>query len=155
MKRLLLLTFLLLLLPLHGCDKAPTVVSKVSTTQSYTLSSVPSYCFKGTHYTASYYECDAAALRNHIHLIAYFVKAIDASQATLLKITKHVFENGAISIAAVLSESHATIHTYPELNAVFVDLFTCGDKCDWKSFEEILKSTLEPDKIRRKVRVRK
>lgn len=126
----------------------------------FLISIFPFFCnnayeFKGTHYFAQYYGCDTEAMTNSIHLTAYFTKAIDKSGATLLKLTPHVFENRAMTIAAVLSESHACLHTYPEHGAVFVDLFTCGDGCDYKEFEKVMNEYLSPTKIRRKVRVRK
>lgn len=119
------------------------------------LEPLPTYQFKGTHYFGSYYGCDYAALTHAIHLTAYFVKAVDKSDATLLHIMPHKFDNGAMTIVAVLSESHASIHTYPEHGAVFVDLFTCGDGCDWREFERVLKSYLKPVRMRRRVRSRR
>ena len=119
------------------------------------LEPVPTYQFKGTHYFAQYYGCNVEAMTNTFHLLAYFTKAIDKSGATLLRIAPHTFDNKAMTIAAALSESHASIHTYPEHGAVFVDLFTCGDNCDWREFEKALKRYLQPTKIHRKVKVRK
>jgi S-adenosylmethionine/arginine decarboxylase-like enzyme len=46
-----------------------------------------------------------------------------------------------------LSESHASIHTYPEHGKCFVDLFTCGDKCDHEVFNDALKAYLQPKKV--------
>ena len=146
MKRLLLL--LALTFNLLGLEAA---VDQLETT----IAPVTSYVFKGTHYTAQYYGCDHEAIINRIYLIAYFVKAIDDSGATLLRVDVHPFNSGAITAVALLSESHASVHTYPEHNAVFVDLFTCGNSCDWKKFEKVLSSCLSPKKIKRKVRVRK
>jgi S-adenosylmethionine decarboxylase len=131
-----------------------SVVVNLSTT-AYELPSQGSYCFKGTHYFAQYYGCDVTAMTNTFHMLGYFTKAIDKSGATLLRIAPHTFENNAMTIVAVLSESHASIHTYPEHGAVFVDLFTCGDKCDYREFEKVMKAYLSPTKIRSKVRVRK
>jgi S-adenosylmethionine/arginine decarboxylase-like enzyme len=56
---------------------------------------------------------------------------------------------------ALLCESHASIHTYPEHNACFVDLFTCGENCDWEKFESVMVSFLEPLKIEIEIKVRK
>lgn len=113
------------------------------------------YAFKGTHYTAQFYGCDHEAISKWIYTYSYFVRGCDDCGATVLRAIPHVFENGAVTAVALLSESHASIHTYPEHNAAFVDLFTCGDGCDWHKFEEAIVDWLKPTKIRRKVRVRR
>jgi ornithine decarboxylase len=33
-------------------------------------------------------------------------------------------------VLALLAESHASVHTYPERGSVFVDVFTCGHRAD-------------------------
>jgi S-adenosylmethionine decarboxylase len=32
-----------------------------------------------------------------------------------------------VTVAVLLAESHATIHTWPAERVAFVDVFTCGD----------------------------
>jgi S-adenosylmethionine decarboxylase len=54
----------------------------------------------------------------------------------------------------LLSESHASIHTYPEHGKCFVDLFTCGDKCDHNVFNEVMQEYLKPRKVAEIVLVR-
>lgn len=36
------------------------------------------------------------------------------------------FPNGAVTLVLVLAESHLSIHTWPEEDAVAIDLFSCG-----------------------------
>jgi S-adenosylmethionine decarboxylase len=44
----------------------------------------------------------------------------------------------------MLSESHASIHTYPEHNACFLDIFTCGRAIDLAQFPDILCALWQP-----------
>jgi S-adenosylmethionine decarboxylase len=46
----------------------------------------------------------------------------------VLQIVSKRFEPQGVTVLALLSESHASIHTYPEVGAMFVDVFTCGDR---------------------------
>ncbi len=56
-----------------------------------------------------------------------FRQCIDAAGATLLHIHLHPFEpNGGVSGVAVLSESHISIHSWPERNYAAMDIFMCG-----------------------------
>lgn len=48
------------------------------------------------------------------------------------------FEPIGLSIVVLLSESHASIHTYPEQNCMFVDAFTCGTNCNPQSIIDTL-----------------
>jgi S-adenosylmethionine decarboxylase len=57
-------------------------------------------------------------------------------------------------MALLLSESHAAIHTYPEHNACFVDLFTCGDHCHNEPFDRVLREYLKPGAVQSKVLIR-
>ena len=49
--------------------------------------------------------------------------------ATLRQIVHEKFEPHGVTMIAVLSESHASFHTFPETGDIFVGLFTCGH-CD-------------------------
>ncbi|SFU97151.1 S-adenosylmethionine decarboxylase [Xenorhabdus koppenhoeferi] len=52
--------------------------------------------------------------------------AIAKAGATLLKLEAVQFEPSGLTIVAVLAESHASIHTYPEKGVLMADAFTCG-----------------------------
>lgn len=77
-------------------------------------------------------------------------RAVKASGATVLNATAHVFPPNGLTAVYLLSESHASIHTYPEHRACFVDLFTCGDHCSADKFHEELQSYLKPDEVEAK-----
>jgi S-adenosylmethionine decarboxylase len=50
--------------------------------------------------------------------------------ATVLNVDLHEFGEGAgVTGVAVLAESHISIHTWPELSYVALDVFMCGS-CD-------------------------
>ncbi|HBI26269.1 MAG TPA: adenosylmethionine decarboxylase, partial [Peptococcaceae bacterium] len=56
----------------------------------------------------------------------------------------HKFSPQGVSGVVIISESHLTIHTWPELGYAAVDVFTCGDKINpWdacKHLSEILQA---------------
>lgn len=78
------------------------------------------------------------------YLLVALIGAIDASGATILSYHVEKFEGGGVTASFLLSESHASIHTYPEHGGCFIDLFTCGDTCHWEPFDKILAAYLEP-----------
>lgn len=112
------------------------------------------YHFKGVHFLASYCECDAEALTNLEALEQAMVDAVKECGATILGAKHHVFPPDGFTMVILLSESHATIHTYPEHGACFVDLFTCGEKCSSAKFDEVLRRYLHPKRVVEKTLVR-
>ena len=57
-------------------------------------------------------------------------QAAEDSGATLLSIVSHKFEPQGVTAVALLSESHISIHTWPEHGYAAVDAFTCGEHTD-------------------------
>ena len=103
------------------------------------------YEFVGRHFMASYVGCVPDALQNLDCLQDAMQKAVRASGATLLNTARHVFPSGGATIVMLLSESHASIHTYPEHDSCFVDLFTCGLDCRADAFDAVLRRYLRPE----------
>jgi len=87
------------------------------------------------------------ALTNVNQLRETFKKGIQQSGATLLQECSHSFSEEACTMVFLLSESHCSLHTYPEHGAVFIDLFTCGSSCDYKNFETVVKEYLQPTQV--------
>lgn len=103
------------------------------------------YDFNGNHFVCQYKKCDSERLNNVMHVLASMFVAIDASGATVLSHSFYKFEPGGLTAIFMLSESHASIHIYPEHGSCFVDLFTCGNNCKWEPFHEIMRAYLEPE----------
>ncbi len=113
------------------------------------------YHFFGRHLTAQYYDCDHAALINTCQLAAAMKQATLASGATVLGMSDYTFPGDGYTMVLLLSESHASIHTYPEYNACFVDLFTCGQKCSSEKFDAALRAYLKPKRVSSNVQERR
>lgn len=114
----------------------------------------PEYKFLGKHFIANYSECDGAALCNVEGLMEAMREGVKQSGAQILDESSYVFTGDGLTMALLLSESHATIHTYPEHNACFVDLFTCGDHCHFAPFDQVLRDYLKPNAVESKVLIR-
>lgn len=110
--------------------------------------------FLGKHFIASYTECDPEALQNVQALIQAMHEGAARSGAKILSNSFYVFPGNGLTMAILLSESHATIHTYPEHRACFVDLFTCGDHCHSEPFDQVLRAYLKPQGASSKVLIR-
>lgn len=112
------------------------------------------YDFVGYHLVASFMECDQSALVDLVGLEKALEEAVIASGAQILGSSKYVFPSNGLTMVFLLSESHASIHTYPEHAACFIDLFTCGHSCDATKFETVLEAYLHPKKVSRQLLLR-
>ena len=109
------------------------------------------YDFYGIHFIASYKECDKAVINNPKELALMFHVAVLASGAYVLGTSSYKFEGNGLTLCYLLSESHASLHSYPEHNSVFVDLFTCGSSCDFRKFDEFMRKCLKPQDVESQV----
>ncbi len=101
--------------------------------------------FKGKHFMASFMKCDKEIMADSAGLAEVMKTAVGLTGAGILDNRVHFFVPQGMTQVLLLSESHASIHTYPEYGACFVDLFTCGDKCDWQPFFETLQKHLKSE----------
>ncbi len=65
---------------------------------------------------------------------------------TVLHRQTHAFEPQGHTILYLLSESHFSIHTFPERSYIALDLYTCrqyGDADDTSEYEEIYRYVIE------------
>jgi S-adenosylmethionine decarboxylase len=93
----------------------------------------------GRHILVEYYNCDESVLNDHQTIERIMVRAAKKAKATVVESVFHLFNPYGVSGAVVISESHLTIHTWPEYGYASVDLFTCGDKVDpWVAFDYLL-----------------
>lgn len=82
----------------------------------------------GRHILVEIYGCDSDILNNRESIENAMVDAALKSGAEIREVAFHKFNPIGVSGAVIISESHLTIHTWPELGYAAVDVFTCGDK---------------------------
>ncbi|RJQ74098.1 adenosylmethionine decarboxylase [Pseudonocardiaceae bacterium YIM PH 21723] len=82
--------------------------------------------FIGHHTLAEFHGVEPALLDDGPQLRDMLTGALAQSGATVCDIILKQFEPQGVTVLALLSESHASIHTYPERGSLFMDVFTCG-----------------------------
>ena len=82
--------------------------------------------FAGSHLIIDLFG--AKRLDDLRHIERTLKRCVEVAGATLLHIHLHHFTpNGGVSGVAVLSESHISIHSWPEANYAALDVFMCGN----------------------------
>ena len=65
------------------------------------------------------------------------------AKANILRIIGEKFKPQGVTLLALLAESHASIHTWPEIGYAAIDLYTCGDTTQTHKAAEFLKVKLK------------
>ena len=85
----------------------------------------------GTHFILDLYECNGENLNDFLFVKSNMLNACSRAEVSVDKsFFKHIEANrikdGVVGIIS-LTESHLSIHTWPKLGFVTVDIFTIGE----------------------------
>ena len=78
------------------------------------------------------------ALNDEARIVHACLSAAHAADATTLNFQSHKFEPHGVTCLVLLSESHLSIHTWPEKGSAAVDIFTCGDTRPQQGLRKLL-----------------
>lgn len=85
----------------------------------------------GKHLTVEFYDCDSLILADSKKMESIFLEAARASGATVIGVDFHDFQPQGISGVVIISESHFSVHAWPEHDYAAVDIFTCGESINF------------------------
>ncbi len=97
----------------------------------------------GKHMTVEFYDCDSEFLADEKKMEKAFLEAARVSKATVLGSNFHSFEPQGVSGFIIIAESHFSVHSWPEYDYAAVDIFTCGDRIDFKAAVNSLSKSLQ------------
>ncbi|MEM0027222.1 MAG: adenosylmethionine decarboxylase [Ignisphaera sp.] len=104
----------------------------------------------GRHVAGNLYNCNSEKLANIAYLINLVKNAAKIGNMTLLDIKSWKIGNG-VSVVGIVLESHISIHTWPEHSFATVDVYSCGAHTDPEKAFDYIASSLEAQKIEKKV----
>jgi S-adenosylmethionine decarboxylase proenzyme len=99
------------------------------------------------HTLLEFYQCDAARLKHSRSVKTLLCHAVLEGGGTIVKAVFHNFSPHGVSGVVVITESHVTIHTWPEHAYAAVDIFSCSAKLDHKTIGEYLKQSLSARRV--------
>jgi len=112
------------------------------------------YSTFGRHVAVDTWGVDFDLLNDADFLESQLVEAAEACGATVLSVQSKQFEPQGATVLVLLSESHLSIHTYPERRFAAIDCYTCGETVDPQLAIDYLVSVLKPEKTYAKKLVR-
>lgn len=84
----------------------------------------------GSHILIEAYDCDPKVLDDVELVEEVMVDAALKAGAEIREVAFHKFSPQGVIGVVVISESHLSVHTWPEVGYAAVDVFTCGDTVD-------------------------
>lgn len=81
----------------------------------------------GRHVIAELWECNTDKLNDMKYIEEVFVEAALKSGAEVREVAFHKFAPYGVSGVVIISESHLTIHSFPEHGYASIDVYTCGE----------------------------
>lgn len=112
------------------------------------------YSTFGRHVAVDTWGVDFELLNSAEFLQAQMVEAAENCGATVLSVQAKQFEPQGATVLVLLSESHLSIHTYPEKGFAAMDCYTCGETVDPQLAIDYMLSVLKPKTVHAKKLVR-
>jgi S-adenosylmethionine decarboxylase len=103
------------------------------------------------HILADFSGCQNNLLTSCLDGEKILLKAINDSGLSSILIKSHQFSPEGYTAAALLTESHISLHTWPEFKSVQIDIFTCGEHEKAEKAYQSLKKSFKPTNISEKI----
>lgn len=84
----------------------------------------------GRHVIAELWGCDVETLNDLQVIERIMVSAALKAGAEVREVAFHKFVPHGVSGVVIISESHLTIHSFPEHGYASIDVYTCGERID-------------------------
>jgi S-adenosylmethionine decarboxylase proenzyme len=108
---------------------------------------MPTLC---QHTLIELHGCDPATLKRAQSVGARVRAAVRSAGATIVRTLFHTFSPHGVSGVVVITESHVTIHTWPEHGYAAVDVFSCDTTLNHATIREQLRRTFRARRVQSK-----
>ena len=102
------------------------------------------------HSLLEFYNCDRSSIKHATLLKELLSDAVLAGGGTIVKSVFHNFSPYGVSGVIIITESHVTIHTWPEHAYAAVDIFSCSEKLNHNAIRDHLKRALASRRVTKK-----
>jgi S-adenosylmethionine decarboxylase proenzyme len=107
----------------------------------------------GWHWLVDFYRCRNLPTDSSV-LESLLVRAAETAGATVVQSCFHRFSPFGLSGVVVIAESHLAAHTWPEHQALCVDLFACSEKINAEVAIDCIAEHVQAERVERRDIVR-
>lgn len=105
----------------------------------------------GIHIIAEFQGVDPCKISRAETLRSILDSVIAKSGLHVVSSSFHQFEPQGVSALYLLSESHLSVHTWPEHGYLALDIFTCGDDGPALHAFQLLIEEFQPKRVKKRV----
>jgi S-adenosylmethionine decarboxylase len=102
------------------------------------------------HTLLEFHGCAPENLCHTRRIRGGMLKAVRAGGGTIVRSVFHQFSPWGVTGVVVITESHVTVHTWPEHGYAAVDIFSCSPRLDHARIREELRTVLGAREVRRR-----
>jgi S-adenosylmethionine decarboxylase len=99
--------------------------------------------------------CAAECIHDPERLLAVLTNACEKARLSVVESVIHAFDPYGITCVIILSQSHMIGHTWPEYDALVVDLFICSTPGSIDTVTAEIQNTLQPERVTSKIHVQR
>ena len=107
---------------------------------------IAKFAYAGTHVVADFWN--GKIIENEKELEQLLKGAAKAAKSQALQVSIHKFVPQGITGVILLAESHIAVHTWPEINYIAIDIFTCGKEARPKGALKYIQEYLKPERVK-------
>ncbi len=101
--------------------------------------------YAGVHLLADFWS--GRIIEDPKKLEKILIEAAKKAKNIPLEVTWHKFSPQGITGVVLLAESHIALHSWPEINYVGIDIFTCGEETIPYKALEYFKKVFKPKRV--------
>lgn len=101
----------------------------------------------GHEISSVFYGVDKRFLKSSTVAHKILIKGLKDEKFTILRELVHDFQPQGFTSLVLLSESHASVHTYPEHGTLYFQIYSCRGPGDGRKTFEHMKRALKPKHI--------
>jgi len=101
----------------------------------------------GVHFISEFSGCPSSLLSDLDFIRQALIRASEKANLTIFTVSLHRFYPQGVSGVVVISESHLSIHTWPEVGYAAIDVYSCGEDTHPEKAIEYLIEVLKPQRV--------
>jgi len=101
----------------------------------------------GQHFIVELYGCSPKSISDSVSVQSVLLKSAEIAKANIVLYDFQQLKNQGVSGAIVISESHFSVHTWPQKGYASLDIFTCGETMNEEAAINHIKESFQSQKM--------
>ena len=100
------------------------------------------------HLTADLFNCQNSQLNDNELILDMLKKILQDLELQLISFSTETLDSGHNALMLVLADGHITLHIYPDMKYVALDVFLCQENAEPDKLGQAIRTFFKPDKTK-------